>query len=76
MKKDNTFAYVFTFIALAMFVFGFIMGQIKQKADTVQYEYGMDIINDTLVTIHSTYGGGYYESNMNNIESVLIKDNQ
>lgn len=76
MKKDNTFAYVFTFIALAMFVFGFIMGQIKQKADTVQYEYGMDIINDTLVTIHSTYGGGYYESHMKDIESVLIKDNQ
>ena len=76
MKKDNLFAYIFAIIAIGMFLFGFIMGQVKQKADTIQYEYGMDIINDTLVTIHSTYGGGYYESHMNNIESVLIKDNQ
>jgi transposase len=76
MKKDNLFAYIFAIIAIGMFLFGFIVGQIKQKADTVQYEYGMDIINDTLVTIHSTYGGQYYESNIKEIESVLIKDNQ
>lgn len=76
MKRDTLFTYVMTFICLLMFGFGFVVGTIKQKADTVQYEYGMDIINDTLVTIHSTYGGRYYESHMNEIESVLIKDNQ
>ena len=76
MKRDNLFAYVFTFVGILMFGFGYVIGTIKQKADTVQYEYGMDIINDTLVTIHSTYGGGYYESHMKDIESVLIKDNQ
>jgi transposase len=75
MKKDNLFTYVFTFIAIAMFLFGFIIGEIKQKANNVQYEYGMDIINDTLVTIHSTYGDRYYETHMKDIESVLIKDN-
>jgi hypothetical protein len=75
MKRDTLFTYVMTFICLLMFGFGFVVGSIKQKADAVHYEYGMNIINDTLVTIHSTCGDRYYESHMNKIDSVLLIDN-
>jgi hypothetical protein len=54
---------------------GIIIGHINANKNRPSYEYGINIVNDKTVTIHSIHRDTTYECAFEDIYTVIVKDN-
>jgi hypothetical protein len=54
---------------------GIIIGHMHANKNRPSYEYGINIINDNTVTIHSIHRDTTYECTFEEIPLMVVKDN-
>jgi hypothetical protein len=54
---------------------GIIIGELHANKNRPSYEYGINIINDNTVTIHSIHRDTTYECTFEEIPLMVVKDN-